>query len=218
MINMTTHTDYVEAIDHLPIGAALVVHDLTWDEYERLLREFTHRHLRFNYDSGRLEVVSPLPEHEFYGRLISGLMRIISEELQVEIEDYGCSTWKRKSLSKGAESDACFYVGGSERINDRLHIDLESDTPPDIVVEIDTTRDSTRKFAIYAALLVPEVWLYDGKTMRFFQLAGNSYSPVAESRYVQELRPVMLESVLDKCKQRGQTAALHEFRRQFRNC
>lgn len=67
---MSTRTaDYLEALDRLPDGATLVVHDMSWDDYERLLVDRPERpHLRISYDRGQLEVMGPLPEHEAYAR------------------------------------------------------------------------------------------------------------------------------------------------------
>src|SRR5258706_8730648 len=94
MRNMSTRTtDYLDAINHLPEGASLVFHDVTWDDYEKLLDDLAERHFRVSYECGRLEIMSPLPEHEYYGRFISGLVRVVSDELDLEIEDYGSATW-----------------------------------------------------------------------------------------------------------------------------
>ena len=62
----------------------------------------------------------------------------------------------------------------AERIIGKHHkIRLESDPPPDIVVEIDVTNESLGKFGIYAALGVPEIWRYDGTEMQFVELVDH---------------------------------------------
>ena len=63
---MSTQTSALrEAVDHLPAGAILVFQQVTWEDYERLLEELVDRPgLRVSYDEGRLEIMSPLPEHE----------------------------------------------------------------------------------------------------------------------------------------------------------
>lgn len=40
---------------------------------------------------------------------------------------------------------------------------LESDPPPDLVLEIDITSSSLDKRPIYAAFGVSELWRYDGR-------------------------------------------------------
>jgi len=51
---------------------------------------------------------------------------------------------------------------------------LETDPPPDLAIEIDITSTSVNKFGIYLALGVPELWRYNGRDLKFYQLAeGN---------------------------------------------
>ena len=174
---MSTQTaNYLDAIEHLPDGATLVIHQFSWDDYERLLEELRERpHLRVSYDRGRLEVMSPLPEHEEYARFIDDLVRAFSDVHGLKLQKYGAATWKRQRLARGAEPDACYYVANAERVIGKRQFNLEIDPPPDIVVEIDITNESLSKFSIYAALTVPEIWRYDGKTIQFYELAGNQY-------------------------------------------
>src|SRR5438034_9295297 len=108
--------------------------------------------------------MSPLPEHEDYKDFVSHAVRALSDELGIELEPrWGSATWKRRTFRKGAEPDTCFYVANAHRIIGKPKIDLDSDPPPDIVVEIDMTNESLSKFPIYAAIGVPEIWRYDGK-------------------------------------------------------
>ncbi len=61
----TRSAEYLEAIDHLPLGATLVFRQVSWEQYEELLEDLGDRPgLRVSYDEGRLEIMSPLPEHE----------------------------------------------------------------------------------------------------------------------------------------------------------
>ena len=94
----------LRATEHLPAGATLVIPQIAWEDYERVLDDLGERPcLRVSYDCGRLEIMSPLPEHEEYGRFIEGLVRILSEELDLKVQSYGSATWKRQRLAKGAE-------------------------------------------------------------------------------------------------------------------
>src|SRR5262245_12901688 len=154
----TRTTDYLDAIDHLPSGATLVVQEVTWDEYEQLLNRLHERpNLRLSYDRGKLEIMSPLPEHEEYARFIDRLVWAVSEVQDKKLQNYGSATWKRQRLERGAEPDSCYYVANADRVIGKRHFDLDVDPPPDIVVEIDTTNESFSKFSIYAALSVPEI-------------------------------------------------------------
>jgi len=57
---ITQASEYIDAATHLPNGARLVLSDVSWDSYERLLLELGDRaNLRLSFDSGRLEIMSP---------------------------------------------------------------------------------------------------------------------------------------------------------------
>ena len=171
--------------------------------------------LRVSYDCGRLEIKSPLLEREEYARFIECLVYILSEELDLKVQSYGGATWKRQKLAKGVEPDCCYYVKNAYRVIGKRKFDLESDPPPDVVVEIDITNDSLRKFPIYAALSVPEIWRYDGSKAEFYELSGSGYREISESRFFPQLTPKMLADSLMQSKPEGQTAALRSFRQQL---
>ncbi len=213
----TRSAEYLEAIDHLPLGATLVFRQVSWEQYEELLEDLGDRPgLRVSYDEGRLEIMSPLPEREEYKDSIYSLVRAFAEELGITLETRGSATWKRRKLRKGSEPDTCFYVANAERIIGRRKIDLESDPPPDIVVEIETTNESLAKFPIDAALGVPEIWRYDGRQTQFYELAGRTYGEVSVSSFFPGLTAQLLTEFLDLSKSQGQTKALTAFRRRIR--
>lgn len=211
---MTIQTaDYLEAIEHLPAGATLRLPQIAWNEYEQLLTELADRPgLRVSYDHGRLEIMSPLPEHEEYKEFIHSLVRFLSYEMDIDLETRGSTTFKRKTFLKGAEPDTCFYVQNAGRLIGRRTIDLNVDPPPDVVVEIDTTNESLSKFPIYAALGVPEIWRYDGQQAQFYRLNNQAYRETSDSLAFPLLSSSVLTEFLEKSKTEGQTAALKAFR------
>ena len=69
-------------MERLPEGATLIVQQVEWEEYERLLTGLTGRpDLRLSYDHGRLEVMTPLAEHAADARFVDDLVRIVAEGL-----------------------------------------------------------------------------------------------------------------------------------------
>ncbi len=206
--------DYVETVGHLPEGSTLVLHQVSWDDYERLVDDLAKgSHRRVSYDCGRLEIMTPLPEHETAARLIDSLVRVYAEARGLDVENYGSTTWKRPSLAKGVEPDSCYYVANAGHIiGKRHHIDLALDPPPDVVVEIDLTNESLGKFGIYAALLVPEIWRFDATSCQFHELRGHDYQLVFESPSFPGLTPSMLAAAMEQSKTEGQSASLRRFR------
>lgn len=215
---MSTQTaEYREAVEHLPPGGTLVFQQVRWEDYERLLEDLVDLpSVRVSYNDGRLEILSPLPEHEEYKDSLYRMVCVFAEVMGIALETRGSVTWKRKKLGKGSEPDTCFYVANAAHIIGRRTIDLESDPPPDVVLEIDTTNESLSKFPIYAALRVPEIWRYDGGHASMYLLKGQSYSEVPESPSFPGLTAKMIGLFLSDARDRGQTKALAAFRKRLR--
>ena len=142
-------------------GQRVLLRNVTWDEFEQILSQSgEHRATRLAYYQGTLEIMVPLPEHENTNRFIETLINALVEELDLNIKKFGSTTFKRANVESGAEPDSCYYIQNEPFVRSRQHIDLETDPPPDLVLEIDVTSSSTNKRQIYAALGVPEFWRY----------------------------------------------------------
>jgi Uma2 family endonuclease len=216
LMNLEAVSEIVDAAEHIPSGASLVVHQLSWDDYELLLERLADRRsLRIDYDSGRLEIVSPSSRHGRYETLIPDLALIFCEAFQLKFEGFSPVTWKRRTLLKGVEPDASFYISTAERIIGK-DIDLESDPPPDIVVEVDITSRSLRKFPIYAAFGIPEVWRYDGQTWRFYVLVEGTYTEAAASRCIPPLTAKIVTDAIEIGRVKGQDEARSAFRQMLK--
>ncbi len=213
----TLTTDCLEIIERLPAGAKLELSNVDWDEYEHLLSqmEMFPGH-RLSYDSGRLIIVSPSTEHEDYKEFIYSLVRIISLETGLMLETRGAATFKSNKLLQGAEPDTCFYVQNAARVIGKRRINLDTDPPPDVVVEIDLSSDSLYKLPIYAAMGVPEIWRYDGMTIRFYNLVGENYEVMQNSISLPALTAKDLTQYVEQSKVKGQTAVLAAFQQMLR--
>ena len=160
----------------------IVLHNIGWNTYERLLADHQNNSApRFTYDRGELEIMSPSPEHEKVNRRIAQLVLAVAEELGTEAGDLGSTTFRREDIERGFEPDSCFYIQNEERIRGKDRIDLSTDPPPDLVIEIDITSPSFSKLPIYAQMGVPEVWRYDGERMTILVLEGSDYVETTES-------------------------------------
>lgn len=206
-------TDYLEAIDHLPVGGKLYLEDVGWDEYEELLEELEgKRHVRISYDNGRMEIMTLSPEHEMPASLFGHFIQILTEELDLEFVSVRSTTLRRKSRLQGKEPDDCFYIGDLDRILGKKRLDLDFDSPPDLAIEVDVTSSTVNKMAIYAGLGVPEVWRYDNYQVEFHRLAGKRYEQVPASALFSFLQP----SVVTRHLQIGYTQGVNTMRRAFR--
>src|SRR5947209_11200471 len=157
----------------------VVLYDVSWATYEHLLAD----HLdcsspHFTYDRGTLEIMSPSLDHEETNRSIATLIEVLAEEWEIDLRNLGSTTFKRKDLKCGFEPDSCFYIQNVESVRGKRKIDLVTDPPPDLVIEIDITSGSIHKLPIYAALGIPEVWRYTGKRLVILALAADDYVEV----------------------------------------
>jgi Uma2 family endonuclease len=157
-------------------GQSVVLENVSWQTYEKLLIELAEcSSLRLAYDRGILEIMAPLPEHEYFKEAIGDLVKDLADELDVNYETLGSTTWKRQDLLAGVEADNCFYVQNELLIRGKLDFDLTRDPPPDLALEIDLTSKSLDRFPLYARLRVPEIWRYDKGQIKIYQLQGEAY-------------------------------------------
>ncbi len=111
------------------------------------------------------------------------------------------------------------YVG-SDRIciqneptvRGRQELDLETDPPPDLAIEIDITSSSVNKFGIYSALGVPELWRYNGRLLKFYQLAEGQYVECEFSSAFPLVSVAEMSRFIEQSKTIGEIALLKSFR------
>lgn len=160
----------------------VVLTGVSWATYERLLADLKDSSSpRLTFDRGVLEVVSPSAEHEESNRTISLLVEVVAEELGIDIKSLGSTTFRREDLEQGFEPDSCFYVQNEARVRGKKEIDLATDPPPDLVVEVDVTSPTLKKLPLYARAGVPEVWRYDGERLTIYRPSGDGYGAVEAS-------------------------------------
>lgn len=154
----------------------VVLHNVSWETYERLLADHASASApRFAYDRGELEITSPMPVHERYSWAIDRIIEAVAIARDMNIENLGSATFRRGDLERGFEADSCFYIRNEAAVRNKERIDLEVDPPPDIVIEIDLSRSSMPKLGIFAALGVPEVWRFDGRSVSIHVLRSGAY-------------------------------------------
>ena len=195
-------------------GQRVLLRDVTWNEFEKILSESGHRGSRLAYYQGTLEIMVPLPEHENTNRFIETLINALVEELDLNIKKFGSTTFRRADVESGAEPDSCYYIQNEPLVRSRQHIDLKTDSPPDLVLEIDVTSSSTNKSRIYAALKVPELWRYCKNKLQVLVLNRNnsvyvesSGSPTFPILDLDAIPRFLAQSLVD-----GEVAAVKAFR------
>ncbi|MGH9751664.1 MAG: Uma2 family endonuclease [Blastocatellia bacterium] len=200
----------------LPINASLVVNDVTWDEYEEFLVDLNDSpYVRVFYDHGRMEIMSPAKRHERGKNVVNHLVTAIGFEYGILLTSYASTTLKRELDLRGAEPDDSFYIQNAARAiaNQDENLDLETEPPPDLVIEVDRASSSLNKFVIYAALGVPEFWRLIGKRARFYLLRDGRYEESEKSGAFPFLTAEALATFLEQGIKEGEIAATLAFRK-----
>jgi Uma2 family endonuclease len=192
-----------------PPEQRVVLHNISWETYERLLVEHSDcSSPRFTFDHGELEIVTLSAEHERYSIRIADLVGVLADEMDLELDALGSTTYRRQELERGFEPDSCFYVQNVEQVLGKHKIDLAVDPPPDLVVEVDITSPSISKIPMFAQFGVPEVWRFDGERLLMLRLRHGAYQEVDGSEVFPGVSAKAISELMAQGKSLGRTGWL----------
>jgi Uma2 family endonuclease len=212
MSALATRQSYYAVVERMPENTVVTFHDVSWQEYEKLLKrvgEASGR--RISYNEGTMQVMTLSTEHEAYHRFLSRLISHLDFKLRIGIAFFGSATIKKKRRQKGKEPDSCFYVQTAPALGNRIKLDFEKDPPPDVAIEIDIHHETPNQLVIYAGLGVSEVWRYDGQQLTIHLLEHNHYVTAAVSRALPMVTSAALTEFLARYRQEGELEALLSF-------
>jgi len=167
-----------------------LLHGQSWQDYERVLAERDRfgRRDRISYDRGVLEIMSNSAAHERRKKLISSLLEAYCVAAGIPFAALGQWTFRREDLDRGLDPDECYYIRHESLVRGRTDLDLATDPPPDLAIEVEVTRKVVDRLGIYAELGVPEVWRYDGSALTVMHLGSDGkYKPATASRALPSL-------------------------------
>ena len=196
----------------VPPGHRIILQNISWQEFEEILTELgENRASRLAYYQGNLEIKMPLPKHEVAKVIIGDLVKIILEELEIDCECFGSTTFKRQDMNSGIEPDDSFYIQNHLQMIGKQKIDLNIDPPPDLVIKIDVT--SKTQLDAYLALAVPEVWRYEDDKLQINIWQDGKYiesevSPNFPNLPIAEIIPQFVE----ESRILGRSPTLRKFR------
>lgn len=201
----------------VPPGHRVILHNINWQEFEAILTELgDHRATRLAYSRGTLEMRMPLPKHEVAKVIIGDLGKILLEELEIDCESFGSTTFKREDMNFGVEPDDSFYIQNHAQMIGKERIDLKVDPPPDLVIEVDVT--SKTQLDAYEALQVPELWRYEAGKLQINVLQDGKYVESDISPNFPNL-PIIeaITTFVEQSRTIGRSAALRAFRQWVRD-
>ncbi|NJK47297.1 Uma2 family endonuclease [Candidatus Gracilibacteria bacterium] len=200
----------------VPPGGRIVLHNVSWQQFEEILEELgEHRSSRIAYSRGTLEIMTPLPEHEVAKVLIGDLVKILLEELEIDCESFGSTTFKRRDSERGIEPDDSFYIQNHKQMIGKDRIDLTIDPPPDLAIEIDLTTKT--QLDGYEALGVPELWRFENRKLRIDILRNGKYVQSSDSPTFPDWSIVeIVTEYVELARSIGRSPALRAFRQWVR--
>jgi len=167
---------------NVPSAQRLVLHAVSWQEYQTLGDVFRERGgLRQTFDRGTLELRTTGFLHEWFKEVFGRLLETLAEEFEFALHPAGQMTFQREDLERGLEPDQCYWIANERRMRGHREWNPETDPPPDLVLEIEVSRSALNRMGIYAALGVPEVWRFDGEAIHVHHLQAGAYAVVPAS-------------------------------------
>jgi Uma2 family endonuclease len=197
----------------VPPGQRIVLTDVNWLTFETILQELGEKRIsKIAYAHHQLEIRMPLPEHEFDKEIIGDMVKILLEELEIDRECYGSTTFKREDMAAGIEPDNCFYIQNYQAMIGKRRLDLTVDPPPDLAIEVDVT--SKTQLSAYAILGVPELWQFSQGRLRINVLQEGSYVEVNSSPIFPTF-PIIegVSRFIEMSLAQGSSTALRAFRK-----
>jgi Uma2 family endonuclease len=197
----------------IPAETRVLLSNISWQTFKTMLAEMgSERNSRLAYDNGMLEIMAPLMPHENSNRVIEVFVGVLCEELGLEIRRAGSLTLTRDDLEKAAEPDSSYYIQNELLVRDKENIDIATDPPPDVVLEVEYSRSAIDKFKLYAAMRVPEFWRYNGTTLRIYTLENGQYSEVQISPTFVPVPVKEIPRFIQETKKNGEITTTRAFR------
>lgn len=170
----------IAPIKSLPDGSVATI-PMSWVEYQQLIDNRGDRSTpRLKYANGYLTLKMPTFEHGQLDAIVADLVVAI---LNQQLRDYVRTTPVTLQIPEqaGIEPDHCFWINNWAAVSGKSRIDLATDPPPDIAVEIDVTNFTN--IEDYELFRVPEVWLIRGDSLAIFVLMPGGYSQTESSHF-----------------------------------
>jgi Uma2 family endonuclease len=193
---------------------SVVLHNISWFSYKQIAdaaQDQTPAH--FTYDNGNLEITVLSLQHEKLKKLFATLFERICDELEIEISPAGSTTFQREDLERGFEPDECYYVENVEFIRGKNKVNLDFDPPPDLTIEIDIKHSSLNRMNIFAAVGIPEIWRFDGKSLTIYLLKTGEYVVSERSKILSAAKSEELTKIIET----GINSSRKEFLNEIRN-
>ncbi|MGH9163696.1 MAG: Uma2 family endonuclease [Vicinamibacteraceae bacterium] len=152
------------------IDQRVILHDLSWQDFELLLAMRGDRAgVRVTYLEGELELMSPSQSHEGIKKTIARILEAYALERGLDIGGFGSWTLKNAPKERALEPDECYIVGSAPKAR------------PDLAIEVIWTSGGLDKLEVYRGLDVQEVWVWRANQIQVYELRSEQYQRIERS-------------------------------------
>lgn len=199
-----------------PTEKRVTLSGVSWQSFEELLGELGQtRTARLTYDRGKLEMMTPLEEHDRCLRLIESLILVLADELYLKIYSLGSVLLTLPDLGRAIQPDAMYSLQ-EVRLQKRAELDMRRAEPPELAIEVAIGKGSLDRDSIYVSMGVPEIWLYTTTvgddvlkgSLQIYQLQGDTYIATENSKLFPALPGKRVQEFLEQSDTIGLAQAL----------
>ena len=195
-----TAADHEQRLDLFGIG---------WEQYVAITDAMGDQSgLKSIYLDGRLTLLTLSRRHDWHAERLAELFKAVAVGCGIFWEDAGSATYRLEGKGSGVEGDKTFYVGANaEQMLGPRDIDLSTQPPPDVAIEVEVTHHADVAMKVYGRLGVPEVWRFDldAGTFAFcVRRDDETYAPAERSPSLPLLTP---DDVLAQMRLAGELGA-----------
>lgn len=169
----------------------------TWTQFAHLQQGFENtRGVRLFYFHGTIEILMPGAAHALFKRIIGMLIETFLLDREIEFLPTGSMTQQREGVAS-AEADESYEIGDFR-----------------LAIDVNFTSGDISKLAVYEALGVHEVWIWEDGVLAVYHLDPdaenrgnanlNGYQQVTQSQ-IPELAAIDL-TVMAECILLGETS------------
>jgi Uma2 family endonuclease len=192
--------------------------DCSWNEFIQIVENQVIEKANFYYHNGQVRIEMP-PVGSLHSR-DNGIIVIlvnqfgIAKGIQLNLL-INCSY--RKTGVREAQPDASYYIGGAIAPTGSSVVDLDRNSPPNLVIEIADTSladDLGQKRLLYEDLAVNEYWVVDVKKVQItaFKIIPHGGSQrISESNVLPGLAIALLEEGLRRSRETDNTSVASWF-------
>ncbi|MBW4654097.1 MAG: Uma2 family endonuclease [Kaiparowitsia implicata GSE-PSE-MK54-09C] len=193
-----------------PTEQRVVLPNVSWRQFQALQQE-VEGDTRLTYWGNRLEMMTPLPDHQRCRNLLDSLIQLIADVRSQSIRAIAPVVLLDSHQLCAISPDAVYYRDPPPLPDDRIdvipQIDIVQMPPPNLALEIVLNASSVDKFPIYASLGIEEVWrgqLQPHRNqplqlkMTLHRLQDDGYSPIPASELFPAVTPAVIQNFIDQ--------------------